>query len=91
MTRSELCARVAARSSLSKAETAAALGALTSTIADALTQGEPVTVAGFGKFQARSRATCQGRNPRTGEPVDVPASRAPSFKAAKALRDALNP
>jgi len=67
MTRSELCARVAARSSLSTADVAAALGALTSTIADALAEGETVTVAGFGKFAARTRAARQGRNPRTGD------------------------
>ena len=91
MTRSELCASVTARSSLSKADIAAALGALISTIADALAEGETVTVAGFGKFAARTRAVRQGRNPRTGEPVAVPAARVPTFKAAKALRDALNP
>ena len=91
MTRSELCARVAARSSLSKADIAAALGALTSTITDALAEGETVTIAGFGKFAARTRAAGQGRNPRTGEPVDISAARVSSFKAAKALRDALNP
>ena len=91
MTRSELCARVAARSSLSKADVAAALGTLTSTIADALAEGETVTIAGFGKFAARTRAARQGRNSRTGEPVDISAARVPSFKAAKALRDALNP
>lgn len=91
MTRPELCARVAARSSLSEADIATALGTLTSTIADALAKGETVTVAGFRKFAARTRAARQGRNPRTGEPVAVPAARAPTFKAAKALRDALNP
>lgn len=91
MTRTELCARVAARSSLSKADVTAALGALTSTIADALAEGETVAIAGFGKFAARTRAARQGRNPRTGEPVDIPAARVPSFKAAKNLRDALNP
>ncbi len=91
MTRSELCARVAAPSSLSKTEAAAALGALTSTIADALAEVETVTFAGFGKFEARSRALRQGRNPRTGAPVDVPAAQVPFFKAAKALRDTLNP
>ena len=64
MTRSELCARVAARSSLSKAHATAALAALTSTIAGALPEGEPVT---------------------------VPATRVPTFKAAMALLDALNP
>ena len=91
MTRSELCARVAARSSLSNAEVASALDSPTSTIADALAQGETVTVAGFGKFAARTRAARQGRNPRIGEPIAVPAARVPSFKAAKILRDALNP
>ena len=91
MTRSDLCARVEVRSSLSKADVAAALGALASTIADALAQGETVAVTGFGKFAARSRAPRQGRNPPTGEPVAVPSAQVPSFKAAKALRDALNP
>ena len=91
MTRSELCARVAARSSLSQADVAAALSALTSTIAAALAQGETVTVAGFGRFAARTRAGRQGCNPRTGEPNVVSAAQVPSFKAAKALRDALNP
>ena len=90
MTRSELCARVAACSSLPKADAAAALGALTSTIADALARGETVTVAGFGKYAARTRAPRQGRNPRTEEPVAVPAAWVTTFKAAKALRDALN-
>ena len=90
MTRSELCARVAARSSLSKADVAAALGALTSTIADALAEDETVTIAGFGTFAARTRAARQGRNPRTCEPVDIPAARVPSFKPGKTLRDAVN-
>ena len=91
MTQSELYAHVAARSSPSKAEAAAALPALTSAIADALVQGETVSVAGFGKFAARTRAARQGRNPHTGEPVAIPAARAPSFKAATVLRGALNP
>ena len=69
MPRSELCARVAAHSSLSKAYNTAALGARTSTIADALAEGETVTVAGFGTFTARTHTARQGRNPRTGEPV----------------------
>ena len=90
MAQSELCARVAARSSLSKADVAVALGALTSAIADAPVQGETVTVAGFAKFAARNREDRQGRNPRTSEPVAVPAPRVPSFKAAKVLRDAVN-
>ena len=90
MTRSELCARVAARSSLSKADVAAALGALTSTIADALAEGETVTVAGFGTFSTRDRPAREGRNPRTGEAIAIAASRAPAFKPGKTLRDAVN-
>ena len=90
MTRSELCARVAARSSLSKADVAAALGALTSTIADALAENETVTIAGFGTFSTRDRPAREGRNPRTGETIAIAASRAPAFKPGKTLRDAVN-
>lgn len=90
MTRTELCERVAAATSLSKADAAVAAGAVFSTIAEALARGETVSVAGFGKFTTRDRAARQGRNPRTGEAVDIAASRAPAFKAAKALRDAVN-
>ena len=87
MTRSELCARAAATTSLSKAD-AAAVGALFSAIADALARGETVTVAGFGRFTTRDRAARTGRNPQTGDAVAIAASRVPAFKAGKALRDA---
>ena len=90
MTRSELCARVADRSSLSKADVAAALGALTSTIADALAENETVTIAGFGTFSTRDRPAREGRNPRTGETIAIAASPAPAFKPGKTLRDAVN-
>ena len=88
MTRSELCARVAAVTSLSKADAAAAVGALFSAIADALARGETVTVAGFGRFTTRDRTARTGRNPQTGDAVAIAASRVPAFKAGKALRDA---
>ena len=88
MTRSELCARVAAATSLSKA--AAAVDALFSAIADALARGEAVTVAGFGRFTTRDRAARTGRNPQTGDAVVIAASRVPAFKAGKALRDAVD-
>ena len=90
MTRSELCARVAAATSLPKADVAAAARALFSAIADALARGETVTVAGFGKFTTRDRPARTGRNPQTGEAVAIAASRAPAFKAGKALRAAVN-
>jgi len=53
-------------------------------------RGRKVNLSGFGSFLAKSRAARTGRNPRTGEPVSIPASRAPAFKAGKALKDALN-
>ena len=90
MTRLELCARVASATSLSKADAAAAADAVFSAIADALARGETIAVAGFGKFTARDRPARAGRNPRTGEAVEIDACRVPSFKAGKALRDAVN-
>ena len=80
MTRSELCARVAARSSLSTADVAAALDALTSTITDALAERETVTVAGFGKFTARSHAVRQARSPA---PVSPSLSPPPGYRLSR--------
>ncbi len=90
MTRNELAARIAAETSVTRASAERTVAAVFSTIADALANDEPVTIAGFGKFTTRIRAARTARNPRTGEPVDIAASKAPSFKAAKALRDAVN-
>ena len=90
MNRTELCARIAARSSLSRADAATALDAVVSTIADALEMGEAVNIAGFGRFTASHRSPRNGRNPRTGEPVTIPARTVPTFKPGKALRDRLN-
>lgn len=59
------------------------------TITDALAKGEEVSVAGFGIFSSKARAARTARNPRTGEPVNVPAMNVPKFKAAKALKDAV--
>ena len=85
--RTELCARIAARSSLSRADAATAVDAVVSAIADALQRGETVNITDFGKFTTRHRAARQGRNPRTGEAVSIPARTVPAFKAGKALRD----
>ena len=87
--RTELCARIAARSSLSRAEAATAVDAVVCAVADALERGEAVNIPGFGKFSTGHRATRQGRNPRTGEAVAIPARTVPVFKAGKALRDRL--
>ena len=69
---------------------ARAVEAVLGTITEALKSGDAVTLSGFGSFVAKVRAARTGRNPRTGEPVAIPASRAPAFKAGKALKDALN-
>ena len=74
----------------SKAMGGAAVDAVFDAITKALARGEEVQVAGFGKFEVRHRAARTGRNPRTGEPVDIAASKAPAFKAAKGLKDTVN-
>ena len=90
MKKSDLVSHVAAEASVSSTVAGRVVGAVFTVIGDALARGEPVTIPGFGKFTTRSRPARQGRNPGTGEPVAIAASRAPSFKAAKALRDAVN-
>ena len=90
MNKNDLAAQVAAERSTSRTEAERMVEAVFSAIGDALARGEPVAIAGFGKFAVHSRVARVGRNPQTGEPVDIAASRAPSFKAAKALRDAVN-
>ena len=83
MNRTELCARIAARSSSSRADAVTAVDAVVSAIADALERGETVNIAGFGKFATSHRAARQGLNPRTGEAVAIPARTVPTFKAGK--------
>ena len=90
MTRTELAARIAAETSVTKAAAERMVAAVFSAITDALARDEAVAIAGFGKFETRRRAARAGRNPGTGETVAIPASKAPSFKAAKALRDTVN-
>jgi len=74
----------------SKAMGGAAVDAVFDAITKALAKGEEVQVAGFGKFEVRNRPARTGRNPRTGEPVQIAASKAPAFKAAKGLKDSVN-
>ena len=90
MNRTELCARIAARSSLSRADAATAVDAVVSAIAYALERGEAVNIAGFGKFTTSHRAPRRGRDPRTGKAVAISTRAVPTFKAGKALRDRLN-
>ena len=89
MTKSELSTHVAAQASLSKAAADRAVNAVFSTITGALAKEETVTIAGFGTFATKRRPARQGHNPRTGESIAIAASKAPSFKAGKSLRDAV--
>ena len=89
MTRAELARSVAARAGLGPAEADAAVKAVLAALTGALARGETVRLAGFGTFEAKDRPARTGRNPRTGAPVAVPASRGVRFRAGKTLRDAV--
>ena len=89
MNRSELSAQLAAQFSLDKASADRMVTAVFAAIGDSLANGEAVSIAGFGTFATKSRPARQGRNPRTGETITIVASKVPSFKAGKALRDAV--
>jgi DNA-binding protein HU-beta len=88
--RNDLVDAVAEQTGLAKSDAARAVEALLGAVTDALRKGETVTLSGFGSFVAKTRAARTGRNPRTGESIAIPASRAPAFKAGKGLKDALN-
>jgi len=88
--KSELISAIADSSDLSKAAAGRALDATIGAITESLANGEPVTLVGFGTFEVRDRAARTGRNPRTGEAIQIKASKNPAFKAGKALKDAVN-
>ncbi|GBQ26552.1 histone-like DNA-binding protein HU [Acetobacter estunensis NRIC 0472] len=89
MNTSELIAAIAERADLSKADARKALDATFEVITGAVKKGDAVAVKDFGKFDLRERAARKGRNPQTGETIDIAASRSLGFTAAKALKDAL--
>jgi DNA-binding protein HU-beta len=90
MNKSELVQAVADLSELTKTDAAKAVDALLESIKDALAKDDTVTLIGFGTFSVRERAARVGRNPRTGERLDIKAAKVPVFKAGKALKDAVN-
>ena len=90
MNKSELIDQVANAADLSKAAAGRAVDAALDAINGSLKQSEPVSLVGFGTFLVRERAARQGRNPQTGENIQIAASRAAAFKPGKALKDALN-
>ena len=90
MNKSELIDAVASAADLSKSESAKAVDGVIAAITQALKSGDQVTVVGFGTFLVRKREARSGRNPRTGETIQISASNVPAFKAGKALKDAVN-
>ena len=90
MNKSELADAVANAAGLSKADGARALDAVIDSITAALKSGDSVSLVGFGTFQVKARAARAGRNPRTGETIQIKASNVPGFKAGKGLKDAVN-
>ena len=83
MNKGELIDEIADKTDLTKKQTDAILTALTETITDTVSSGEKVTLVGFGSFEAKDRKAREGRNPRTGEKLEIPATKVPVFSAGK--------
>lgn len=89
MNKTDLINAVAERSELSKKDSAKAVDAVFDSVMDSLARGEKVQIIGFGNFEVRERSARKGRNPQTGEEIEIPASKVPAFKAGKALKEAV--
>lgn len=89
MNKSELVKQIATTTDLSQAQAERCLSAFTESVAKTLSQGERLTLPGFGTFEARQRAARTGRNPQTGAELKIPASTVPAFKAGQGLKDAV--
>ena len=90
MNKSELINHIATSAGLTKAQATAALQAFETSVIDTLANGGEVTLIGFGTFKVTDRAARTGRNPKTGEELQISASKVPTFKAGKALKEAVN-
>ena len=90
MNNAELVTAMADQAGLSKKDAEKALKAFTDVVADELKKGEKVQLVGFGTFEVSERAAREGRNPQSGAVMQIPASKAPKFKAGKALKDFIN-
>ncbi len=89
MTKQELIDVVSEKAGLTKKDTGAVVDVILESIVDSLKRGEKVALVGFGTFEAKTRKAREGRNPATGETIQIPARTVPSFKAGRALKDAL--
>lgn len=90
MNKTELVAIMAEKAEISKKDAEKALAAFTGAVADTMKNGDKVQLVGFGTFEVAERPAREGRNPRTGETMTIAASKAPKFKAGKALKDMVN-
>ncbi len=90
MNKTELIDAVAEGADISKAAATRAVDTMLDSISKTLANGDQVTLVGFGTFSVKARAARTGRNPRTGEAINIPAAKVPGFKAGKALKDAVN-
>lgn len=90
MNKSELVASVAEAAELTKKDAEKAVNAVFASVQKALVEDDKVQIIGFGTFEVRTRAARKGRNPQTGETIEIPESKNPVFKAGKALKDAVN-
>ena len=90
MNKAELVAAMAEQADLSKKDAEKALKAFTDVVAEQLKKGDKIQLVGFGTFEVSERAAREGRNPQTGETMKIEASKAPKFKAGKALKDLVN-
>ena len=90
MNKTELVAAMAERAEISKKDAEAALKAFTDVVAEELKKGEKIQLVGFGTFEVSERAARTGSTPQTGAEMEIPASKAPKFKAGKALKDMVN-
>ena len=89
MNKTELITAMTEKAEISKKDAEKALNAFTNIVTDALVDGDKVTITGFGTFEVVERAARTGRNPQTGESIQIQASKSPKFKAGKALKDAV--
>lgn len=90
MNKSELIKHIASQAGLTQTQATAALQAVETGVIETLTNGGEVTLVGFGTFKVTDRAARTGRNPKTGEELQIAASKVPTFKAGKAFKEALN-
>jgi DNA-binding protein HU-beta len=89
MNKTELVAAIAEKANLTKKDSEAALVAMVEAVTEALAKGDKVQVIGFGSFEVKNRAARTGRNPKTKETIEIPASTSVTFKASKTLKDAV--